>query len=340
MAKKAVLLLNLGSPDSTSVRDVRRYLREFLSDERVLDAPAPIRWMVLNLFILPFRPKKSAHAYASVWTPEGAPLVVTSKRQQQLLQQQTEVPVALAMRYGQPSIPEVVAGLVRDGVEEVFLFPLYPHYAMSSYETVVVKVQEEIARQKLAMRFTILQPFYDDPDYIAALVESARPYLQEPFDKLLFSFHGVPERHLRKGDPSHAHCLTVPDCCQVRSPVHATCYRHQCLTTARLFAAQAGLRPEQWFVSFQSRLGSDPWLTPFTDQTVELFGREGLKKIFVICPAFISDCLETLEEIAMGNAEIFLEHGGEKLTLIPCLNENPRWIEWMAKRVQAWAQGA
>ncbi len=338
MTKKAVLMLNLGSPDSPKVRDVRRYLREFLSDERVLDAPAPIRWLVLNLFILPFRPQKSARAYASVWTPEGAPLLVTSRRQQQLLQQQTDLPVALAMRYGQPSISETVAGLVHDGVEEVFLLPLYPHYAMSSYETVVVKVQEEIARQKPAMRFTILQPFYNDPEYIAALVDSARPYLQEPFDKLIFSFHGVPERHLRKSDPSHAHCLTVPDCCQVCSPVHATCYRHQCLTTARLFAARAGLRPDQWFVSFQSRLGRDPWLTPYTDQTVKRFASEGLKKILVICPAFISDCLETLEEIAMGNAEIFLEHGGEKLTLIPCLNDSPQWIAWMAKRVQAWAQ--
>ncbi|MDX2111610.1 MAG: ferrochelatase [Verrucomicrobiota bacterium] len=338
MSKKAALLLNLGSPDSPSVADVRKYLAEFLYDERVLDSPTPIRWTVLNLFILPFRPKKSAHAYEKVWTPEGAPLVVTSKKQQALTQQKTTVPVALAMRYGQPKVRDVLAKLIADGVDDLFIMPLYPHYAMSSYETVLVQVQEEIARQKPGMKYTILQPFYNDPEYITAMVENARPYLEKPFDKLLFSFHGLPERHLRKADSSKGHCTIVPNCCDVCHPAHATCYKHQCMTTARLFVEKAGLKPEQWTHAFQSRLVGEPWLTPFTDKVIAEFADQGMKRLLVICPAFVTDCLETLEEIAMGNAEIFVEHGGETLTLIPCLNEHPLWIEWLARRINQWAQ--
>lgn len=339
MPKKAVLLVNLGSPDSTSVPDVRRYLREFLSDPRVLDAPTPIRWFVLNFLILPFRPKESAKAYASIWTEEGSPLIVTSREQRKLLQEHVEAPVELAMRYGNPSIPSTLQRLFEEGLEELLLFPLYPHYAMSSYETVVVEVMETIRQKRPELKVEIVQPFYNDPEYIDCLVESARPYLEEDFDKLLFSFHGVPERHLRKSDPSHAHCLSRPDCCQLCHPAHATCYRHQCFRTVELFVEKAGLEPEQYFTSFQSRLGRDPWLTPYTDQTLERFGREGVKKVLVMTPAFITDCLETLEEIAEQGKESLVEAGGEDLKLIPCLNTHPAWIEYMRKRVAAWMEG-
>ena len=340
MSKKAVLLLNLGSPDSTKVPDVRRYLREFLSDGRVLDVNPILRAIVLNLFILPFRPRKSAAAYATIWTEAGSPLIVTSKKQRDLLAAKVDVPVHLAMRYGQPAVPDVMRQIVAEGTEELFIVPLYPHYAMSSYETAVVQAREEVARQKPDMKTTLLQPYYDDPEYIDALADATRPHLQHEYDTLVFSYHGVPERHLRKSDPSHAHCLTVPDCCHCASPAHATCYRHQCVRTMELLIERLGIPKEKTVLAFQSRLGRDPWLTPQTDVTVERLGHEGKKKLLVICPSFVADCLETLEEVAEGCKETFEEAGGEHLELIPCLNDNPKWIEFLAGRCRRWLSAA
>ena len=336
MSKKAVLLLNLGSPKSTKVPDVRRYLREFLSDPRVLDVNPVLRAIVLNLFILPFRPRRSAAAYATVWTGQGSPLIVTSKRQRDLLAAKVDLPVHLGMRYGEPAVPGVIKQIIADGAEEIFLAPLYPHYAMSSYETAVVQAMEEVARQKPSTKVTLLQPFYNDPDYIAALADATKPHLQADYDKIIFSYHGVPERHLRKTDPSHAHCLTVPDCCHCPHPAHATCYRHQCVRTMELLVEKLDIPRDKTVLCFQSRLGRDPWLTPQTDVTVERLGHEGVKKILVICPSFVSDCLETLEEVAEGCKETFEEAGGEHLKLVPCLNENPRWIDFLADRCRRW----
>ncbi|MBU3664694.1 MAG: ferrochelatase [Chthoniobacterales bacterium] len=339
MRKKAILLLNLGSPKSTRTSDVRAYLREFLSDPRVLDTNAILRAIVLNLFILPFRPRKSAAAYASIWTDKGSPLIVMSERQRELLQAKLDAPVHLAMRYGAPSVPEVMKKIAHAETEELFLVPLYPHYAMSSYETAVVQAMEEAARQRPAMKVALLQPFYDDPDYIGALADATAPRLQGDYDTLVFSYHGVPERHLRKSDPSHAHCLTVPDCCHCEHPAHATCYRHQCVRTMELLIDRLGIPKEKTVLAFQSRLGRDPWLTPQTDMTVERLGREGKKKVLVICPSFVTDCLETMEEIAEGCKETFEEAGGKHLELIPCLNDNPRWIEFLAARCRRWING-
>ncbi|MBJ7259405.1 MAG: ferrochelatase [Chthoniobacterales bacterium] len=336
MSKKAVLLLNLGSPKSTKVPDVRRYLRDFLSDPRVLDVNPVLRAVVLNLFILPFRPRRSAAAYATVWTEQGSPLIATSKKQRDLLAAKVDMSVHLGMRYGEPAVPGVIKQIVADGAEEIFLAPLYPHYAMSSYETAVVQAMEEVARQKPSIKVTLLQPFYNDPDYIAALADATAPHLQEDYDKIIFSFHGVPERHLRKTDPSHAHCLTVPDCCHCPHPAHATCYRHQCVRTMELLVEKLDIPRDKTVLCFQSRLGRDPWLTPQTDVTVERLGHEGVKKILVICPSFVSDCLETLEEVAEGCKETFEEAGGEHLKLVPCLNENPRWIDFLADRCRRW----
>ncbi len=337
MNKKAVLLLNLGSPDSTAVADVSRYLKEFLLDERVIDAPAPVRNLVVRGFILPFRPKQSAAAYRKVWTDEGSPLLVTSRRQQEGLATEIDMPVYLAMRYGNPSIATEVAAITRAGITDLFVAPLYPHYAMSSYETVVVRVTEELARQAPGVRIRLLQPFYQDEDYIEALFQASREYLQDPYDHLLFSFHGIPERHLRKSDPSHAHCLTVPDCCNCPHPAHATCYRHQCLRTAEAFARRAQLDPGRYSVSFQSRLGRDPWLKPYTDHVLEELPGKGVKKLRVMCAAFVADCLETLEEIAMEGKESFLAAGGTDFQQIPCLNDHPAWIAFLRDRVRAWS---
>lgn len=338
--KPAAILLNLGSPDSTSVPDVRRYLREFLMDKRVLDAPTLLRWFVVNGLILPRRPHQSAEAYASIWRENGSPLILISQILQEALQQQFDFPIELAMRYGNPSIPDAVQRLKEKEITRLYVIPLYPQYAMSSYETVLVRLMEELSVQMPTLNTQLLQPFYDDPEYIGALVASARPHLKDGFDQLLFSFHGVPERHLRKTDPSHAHCLCTTDCCQKKHPAHATCYRHQCLRTADLFREEAGIPVDKIMVSFQSRLGRDPWLTPYTDRVLAKLPGEGVKKVRVICPAFVSDCLETLEEIAMQGRDIFLESGGEDFAQIPCLNEHPDWIAFLAKRIRSFAEQA
>ncbi len=337
MQKSAVLLVNLGSPDSTSVGDVRKYLREFLSDDRVLDTPKLVQQFVLNCFILPTRPKRSAEAYGKIWTDEGSPLIVTSRNVQALLQERIDDHVELAMRYGKPSIPEAIAKLKEKGIDRLLLVPLYPHYAMSSYETVVVRAMEEIAAQAPRLEVEILQPFYNDPDYIEALYQSAKPYLDTEFDHLLFSYHGIPARHLSKADSSKAHCQVVKDCCAICSPAHATCYRAQTLATTKAFVARAGIPPEKHSISFQSRLGREPWLEPYTDFVIPQLANEGKKRLLVIMPAFVSDCLETLEEIAMEGKEQFLEAGGKSFVAIPCLNEHPALIDFLAKQARAQA---
>lgn len=335
--KPGVLLLNLGSPASTAVSDVRAYLREFLMDGRVLDAPKPVRWLVVNGFILPFRPKNSAEAYAKVWTDEGSPLIVTSEKVRGELDRE-DCPAFLAMNYGEPSIAGEVAKIREAGITDLFLMPQYPHYAMSSYETVVAKTMETLRELAPDIRTTLLQPFYRDDDYLEALKEVIQPYLEKKPDLLLFSFHGIPERHLRKTDPSHAHCLASSDCCENCHPAHATCYRHQCYTTAHETAARLGLSREQYHISFQSRLGRDPWLTPYTDKTLEALPGQGTKRLLVICPAFVTDCLETLEEISMEGKESFLESGGEFFEQIPCLNDHPSWIGVLRARIDSWRE--
>ncbi|MBI5381647.1 MAG: ferrochelatase [Opitutae bacterium] len=339
MPKRAVLLVNLGSPDSTSVADVRRYLREFLGDERVIDQPPqPFRWLLVNGIITQFRAPKSAHAYASVWTPEGSPLVVTSRSVQRKLAATLgdTATVALAMRYGRPGIAHVLGELVAQGVEEVLLFPQYPHYAMSSWETVVVKVYEEAAKLAPRLKIESVQPFFADTDYIDALYASATPFLAQPHDHLLFSYHGIPVRHLRKADSSHAHCTAVADCCLTPSPAHSTCYKAQVLATTRAFAARAELDPARFSVSFQSRLAGEPWLTPYTDHELVRLAQSGKKRLLVMMPAFVTDCLETLEEIAVEGRETFLTAGGEWFQAIPCLNDHTAYIDFLAKRTRLW----
>jgi ferrochelatase len=312
---------------------VRRYLREFLMDGRVLDAPWPIRFAVVHGAILPRRPRQSAEAYHTIWTLEGSPLIVSSRKVQQALQARVPVPVELAMRYQNPSIPDALGRLLARGVDDLFLIPLFPHYAMSSFETAVERVREVLRRLSPTARLTVQPPYFEQPDYIAALVESARQYLEQPFDHLLFSFHGIPERHLRKSDPTGAHCLKAPDCCETPSPAHGRCYRAQCFRTVKAFVARAGLEAGRFSVAFQSRLGRDPWLRPYTDHELERFARAGVKRLLVLCPAFVSDCLETLEEIRLRGHDTFVAAGGESLVQIPCLNEHPRWLDALAGMV-------
>jgi ferrochelatase len=316
------------------VPDVRRYLREFLMDGRVLDAAWPIRFCIVHLAILPSRPKESAHAYSGIWTPEGSPLVVTSRNVQKKLRGMVSIPVELAMRYQNPSIPEAVGKLAAQGATEVLLIPLFPHYAMSSFETAVVRVREVAASMAPRLRFVVQPPCYQDADYIEALAASAEPFLRKPYDHVLFSYHGLPERHLRKSDPTGCHCLRSPNCCETPSPAHEFCYRAQCFKTTQLFVQKVGVPTGRYSVSFQSRLGRDPWLAPATDTELVRLAKEGKKRLVVLCPAFVSDCLETIEEIGMRGRGASLESGGAEFRLVPCLNEHPLWLKALRNMVQ------
>ena len=334
MQKRAVLLTNLGSPDRPDVPAVRRYLNQFLMDPYVIQLPWVLRRLIVGLFVLPFRPKESAHAYQSIWWEEGSPLIVLSQRLLEAVRKKTDVPVALAMRYGKPAIEDQLLSLARtDGVEEILLVPLYPHFADSTVKTTIEEAKDVIKRHELDVKLNILQPFYEDLSYIEALVASTAPWISQDsdFDHVLFSYHGLPESHLKTADPTGNHCLQSPDCCQVASPAHATCYRHQVLRTTECFVAKAGLQPDQYSVAFQSRLGRAKWLEPSTVDTLEELAKNGVKKLLVMCPAFVTDCLETLEEIELQGAEEFKQAGGESLTLIPCLNDHEQWVSVLSR---------
>lgn len=343
MPKRAVLLVNLGSPDSTAVPDVRRYLEEFLGDERVIDKPAwrPARRFLVNQIICRFRAPKSSKAYQEIWTDGGSPLILTSKAVAAKLAASLgpATPVYLAMRYRQPSIASVIERMKADGIEQVLLFPQYPHYAMSSWETVVVKVYEDAAKIAPAMKIDCVQPFYEDADYIDALYAVSKPHLADAYDHVLFSYHGIPERHLSKADASKGHCNIVKDCCTTCSAAHAMCYKAQLLKTTAAFVKRAGLADGTWSVSFQSRLVGEPWLSPYTDKELERLAHEGKKRMVVMTPAFVADCLETLEEIAGEGKEEFLHAGGDSFRHVPCLNDQPPYIEFLTGRVRAWLQG-
>ena len=326
MTDHALLLVNLGSPASTEVADVRRYLNQFLMDPYVIDLPWPVRRLLVSL-ILVKRPEQSAHAYASIWWDEGSPLVVLTRRLQAVMREQWQQgPVEMAMRYGEPSLKTVLTRLAGQGISKITLAPLYPQFADSTVTTVVEEARAVVREHKLAVQFSLLQPFYDQPEYLEALVASARPWVESDFDHLLLSFHGLPERHLKKIDPTGKHCLGSVDCCRNASPeVLAKCYRAQCLRTAQGFAELMGLPEGKWSVSFQSRLGRAKWIEPYTEATLDELGKRGVKKLLVMCPAFVADCIETLEEIGDRGREQFLAAGGEELVLVPCLNDNVQW---------------
>lgn len=335
--KKGVLLVNLGSPDSPSPKDLKPYLDEFLMDERVIDVPKWLRNIIVRGIILRTRPKRSAKAYKKIWWEEGSPLVVISQRFKEKVQARTDIPIALGMRYGSMQISMAMEALAKQGVEEILLVPLYPHYAMSSYETVVVKAMEVQKELFPDMKLTTLPAFYQNPDYIKVLSDAISEALQDfEYDHILFSYHGIPERHIRKSDPTNFHCKIDASCCKINSVAHHTCYRHQCYDTTELVKKTLNLPDEKTSSSFQSRLAGDPWLKPYTDYEFERLAKEGKKKLAVITPAFVSDCLETLEEIAMEGKEQFEEAGGESYMHIPCLNDRDEWVDLMASWIDQW----
>ncbi|MFN1835039.1 ferrochelatase [Balneola sp. MJW-20] len=332
-SKTGIFLVNLGSPDTYEPKDVKVYLREFLMDKKVVDLPKILRTLLVEGIILNVRPKESGEAYELIWWDEGSPLIVITERVRDKLIERLgdDIPVSIGMRYGNPSIKAGIDDLLEQNpdLEEVFLIPLYPQYAMATTETVTEKAKEVIKEHYPQLNLRIKDAFYNDPMYVKALGESMRPHLTDDIDHLIFSYHGVPERHIKKRDITGDHCLKCDDCCNVTSTAHTFCYRHQDIMTTKNVAEYLNLddRPFSYSVAFQSKLGLDPWLKPATDNELERLAEEGKKKVAVVCPAFISDCIETLEEIGIRGEEDFVEAGGEELVLIPCINEHDLWID-------------
>ncbi|MGD0472704.1 MAG: ferrochelatase [Candidatus Velthaea sp.] len=325
MMRQAILLINLGSPASPSTPDVRRYLDEFLMDPFVLDIPTVARTLLVRGLILNTRPAKSGEAYAKIWTAEGSPLVVISRETRAALEAAAGLPVGLAMRYGEPSIPHGIDELLQRASEldELVVVPLYPHYAMASTKTVEVAVDAALRGKNVRYRF--LPPFYDDPGYLDALAARMRASIPAGTTFVLFSYHGIPERHVRKMDPTGKHCLRSADCCSTASAAWATCYRHQVIATMEGVAERLSLAKGSYGFAFQSRLGGG-WLEPFTDKELTALPARGVKRLAVVCPSFVADCLETLEEMEMRGRETFLGAGGETFSYVPCLNNDPAWI--------------
>lgn len=324
-----LLLINLGTPDAPTTPAVRRYLREFLSDPRVIDINPIGRALLLNLIILPFRPAKSAHAYRSIWDDRrGSPLLAFSKDLAAGVQTKLgdRWRVELAMRYGSPSIKDGLEALRRAGVDRIVALPLYPQYAASSTATSVARVMELSTAGWDVMPLDIVPAFYNDPGFLDAFAAVARPVLADARpDHVLFSFHGLPERQIQKSDPSGSHCLRSTTCCDTITAANRNCYRAQCYATTRELAAR--LAVTDYTVCFQSRLGRTPWIQPHTDVLLDELAKQGKKRLAVLCPAFVADCLETLEEIGMRAREQFKAAGGDELTLVPSLNATPGWID-------------
>lgn len=339
--RRGVLLVNLGSPDAPTPRAVRRYLREFLGDPRVLDMPALGRWLLLNLVILPTRPRRSAEAYEKVWTPEGSPLLVFGRALRDALRKELgdDWCVELAMRYGVPSIDAALERLAAADVDRIVVVPLFPQYASASTGSALDAVYAAAAERNNVPPLAVVPSFYAEPGFVRALTAVARdlPEERRP-DHLLISFHGLPERQVKASDTTGRHCLASETCCDAIGPANRFCYRAQCHATARALAESLGLRREHWTISFQSRLGRTPWIKPYTDEVLpELFER-GIRRLAVACPSFVADCLETIEEIGIRAREQWLELGGEDLVLVPCVNDHPLWVEALATWVRA--QGA
>lgn len=314
-ARTAVLLVNLGTPDEPTAPALRRYLAEFLSDPRVVEIPRLVWWPILHGVILRTRPRQSAAKYASVWMPEGSPLAVWTRRQSAALAQALadrghDVLVRHAMRYGNPSIASVMDALRAEGATRVLVLPAYPQYAAATTASVADKVLAWSTQSRRMPELRFVNEYHDDPGYIAALAERLRAHWAEHGrgDKLVLSFHGVPERSLLLGDPYHC----------------------QCHKTARLLAQALGLPREQVVVTFQSRFGKAKWLEPYTEPTLEKLAADGTRRVDVMCPGFTADCLETLEEIAQEARDAFLQAGGERFDYVPCLNAEPAWIQALA----------
>ena len=332
--KTGVLLVNLGTPDSPKTKDVRKYLSEFLNDPRVIDIPKIARLLLVNLIIVPFRSPKSAKLYKEIWTSNGSPLLyhtreVTLKLQEALGE---EFAVDFAMRYQSPSLESVLSKFQGMEIKKLIVIPLYPQYASSSTGSSIQKVLELVSKWEVVPQMEIVNQFFNNPKFINTIVDIAGKYNHNDYDHVVFSFHGLPERHIRKGDKSCT-CLASENCCNSINQNNFYCYRAEAFATARLIAEKLHIPTDKYTVSFQSRLGRDPWIKPYSDFVITEKAQAGAKKLLVFSPAFVADCLETIYEIGVEYQEIFEEHGGEKIQLVESLNEHPMWVETLKDMV-------
>jgi ferrochelatase len=333
--KTAVLLVNLGTPDSPKPKDVYKYLIEFLTDGRVIDKPWGYRQLLVRGLIVPFRYRQSAKSYKEIWTKDGSPLMVNSKKTKDLLQDAlgSSFHVELAMRYQNPSIESALAKLMKNRVEHLIVVPLFPQYASATTGSVHQKILEIISTYQVIPKLTLINNFATNPLYIETIANIATTYDIDTYDHILFSFHGLPKRHLIKANPD---CLKSSDCCKKTTcSINKDCYSAQCHQTAFAIVNKLKIDPNRYSITFQSRLGRDPWLNPFTIDRIKELRSKGVKRILVFCPSFVSDCLETIHEIGIEYADEFIKEGGTCLHYVKSLNDHPKWIETLQSIIKS-----
>ena len=330
-----VLLINLGSPKELSKKSVRQYLRVFLSDDNVVDLPKFFQQFILRLFILPFRPKNTLEAYEKIWTKKGSPLIISTESIANKLTEKTGWNVEYAMRYEEPSIEKALHKFKKNEINKIYVISLYPHNAMAT--TVTTELETRNVAMNVSNDFELIftKPFFDNEEYINAMVNSIRPYVEnKSYDKIIFSYHGIPKRQAKKTDETGEHCFSTSNCCEIENDGSKDCYRSHTRIASDLTAKKLGLKDDQWEIAYQSRIGPG-WLTPFTDKRLAKLPEEGKNNIAILCPSFISDCLETLEEIDIRGRETFLKAGGKNMTYIPCLNDSEDTINLLENLVRA-----
>lgn len=330
--KTGVLLVNTGSPDAPEVSETRRYLRQFLSDPRVIDIAPLKRWLLLNLVVLPRRPKGSAAAYRSIWTDRGSPLIVHSEDFRDGLR--TALPdrlIEIGMAYGRPSVPEALDTLLGQGADRVVVAPMFPQYASATVGSALELTYKTAASKRNVTALSAVAPFYDAPEFLDAWAAVARPQLDAfVANHVLFSYHGLPERQIFKCDPTGKHCLKHEDCCERYREANPNCYRAHCFATTRGIVERLGLAEDSYTIAFQSKLGRDHWLGPAADKTIVRLAESGVKRLAVLSPAFVADCIETMEELGVRGKESFLENGGEAFESVSSLNSDPAWVSGFA----------
>ncbi len=335
MPKIGILLTNIGTPVSNEPEDVGHYLSEFLMDPYVVDIPKILRWILVKILIVPRRKHASSEAYKKIWLKEGSPLLINSQSLAKILSSNlgNEYSVKVGMRYSQPSIEKALKEFIAEKISKLLVIPMYPQFADSSSTSSIEKVQAEISKQNLNVEMTSIEAFYHQKGFIASYAEVIRESLaNKKVDHYLFSYHGLPERQIQRLHPNY--CFRTQDCCLKITDQNQSCYRAQCVATTESLAKALGLKSGQYSFSFQSRLGRTKWIDPYTDVVLPELARKGVKKLAVVCPSFVADCLETLEEIGIRGREQFAREGGQELMLIPCLNSHPVWADALAEIVK------
>ncbi|MES0488640.1 MAG: ferrochelatase [Leptospirales bacterium] len=322
--EKAILLINTGSPNSINTGDVASYLRQFLMDKRVIDIPWVFRSLLVRVIIVPFRAKKSAAFYKKIWTNSGSPLKSETQKLASLVEKKTKFQTAMAMRYGNPSISQTVKELYSQGIRQVFAVPMFPHYAMSTYESVVEEFKS-VCQKFSNLSVDIKEPYFENAQYLNAIIANAKPFVTKKFDHILFTYHSLPNRHLVKTDPTKNHCLQKENCCHIESEAFVYCYKAQTYRTTLKLAEKLKLKEGQYSISYQSAMRGE-WIGPSTESVLTQIPKKGVKSLVVIAPGFVTDNLETLEELQIRGKDYFLNAGGKKYTFVPCLNSTTPWV--------------